>query len=291
MKFSKALLIGVLLLFLNCHLSLAGDRITWLYSDFPPIFIDNGPLKGKGFVDYIVQLLVNELDDFDHDFRQVNAKRMRIMLKAKEKACYPALLKSGDREAFIEFSTPATVMIPTCAIVPESKLNKFKPYLNKSGQFVFENAIAKSNLKVGITAGRSYGAPIDDILSKYKNNRNILENYDTNLTDILFSLMNSGKIDYVLGWPTEGQYYQKHSREKKSLVCLPVKGMPGYILGYLGLPKNDWGKMVVSRINAILDKKAKLPEYHSAYEFWLDRISLERYRKYAKEIYPGLSFD
>ncbi len=291
MKFSKAIFIGVLLLFLSCHSSLAGDRITWLYSDFPPIFIDNGPLKGKGFVDYTVQLLISELDDFDHDFLQVNAKRTLIMLKTKKKVCYPALLKTSDREEFIEFSTPSNVMIPNCAIVPESKLYKFKPYLNKSGEFLFEEAIAKSNLKVGVSAGRSYGGPIDNILSKYQNNENILENYDMQLADILFTLMNSGKIDYVLGWPTEGQYYQRHSREKISLVCLPIKGMPEYILGYLGLPKNDWGRMVVSRINAILDKNTKLPEYHSAYEFWLDDISLQRYRKFAKEVYPGLNFD
>ena len=291
MKFLKTVYIVVLLLSLSCQPSLAGDQITWLYSDFPPIFIDSGPLKGKGFVDSIVQLLTNELHDFDHDFLKVNAKRTFILLKKKEKVCYPALLKIGNREKFIEFSTPANVMIPSCAIVPESELEKFKPYMNQSGEFLFDKAIAESVLRVGISAGRAYGAPIDKVLLKYQNNKNILKNYDVNLADILFTLMHSAKIDYVLGWPTEGQYYQKHSREKKSLICLPIKGMPEYVLGYIGLPKNDWGRRVINKINTILDKNTKLPEYHSAYEFWLDSNSLQRYRKFAKEVYPDLNYD
>ena len=119
---------------------------------------------------------------------------------------------------------------------------------------------------------------------KYKNHKNIIVLYDQNLSNNLFELMVAGRIDYIIGYPYEGQYYSKIS-DMEDVVCLPIEGMPDYLLGYVGFPKNEWGKAIIAKINPIIKSNRNTPAYHSAYEFWLDEISINRYRQYAREVY------
>ncbi|WP_147821959.1 TIGR02285 family protein [Salidesulfovibrio onnuriiensis] len=261
----------------------AQDTITWIYSDFPPVHITSGPLKGQGYGDYITTLLINNMPEFHHERLSCNPLRAKELMLQKSKVANPALLKRPDREKFIEFSIPAYVVIPNTALIFKRHLEKLTPYLNKEGQLQLARAITESNLKLGINVERAYGGIIDETLAKYKTHRNIHTNFT--MLGSQLALMEKERIDYAIGYPMEAQYLNKKYKNRDAIVCIPIEGMPDYYLGYVGCPKNEWGKNVIGKINEVLLKYRNTPEYKEGYESWLDENSIKRLREYIKEAY------
>ena len=276
--------IAILSLSLNPIFSHAKDTISWLMRPFPPVFIDDGPEANKGYGDFLVNLLIDNLDGYNHLFLKSNVARSLMLLKTQEKVCNPAILKRPDRESYIEFSIPAYVLIPNGVIIQKKQLNKFRPYMNNEGLFLLEKAITQSDLKLGISIERAYGGIIDKILMENKNHKNFYINYNKE-EDHLYKLLQAGRIEYTIAYPMEAQYFSKKIENGENTVSLQVEGMPGYYFGYVGAPKNKWGKEIIKKIDAIIEKNRNTTEYHAAYEYWLDENSIKRYRKYVKAIY------
>ena len=263
-----------------------GDEINWIYLGFPPVHIEEVPFANKGYGDFVLQLLIDNLEGYEHKRLKCNIARALELLKDQAKVGHPAFLKRSDRDSYVEVSVPAYVLIPNGILVPSHQLSKFQPYINDEGKFLLEKAITKSNLKIGISAERAYGDIIDKILMKHKNHKNIFINYDEAfLLKRLLIMMNAGRIDCIIGYPNEGQYYARQPENNLKLNSLPIEGMPDYFLGYIAFPKNKWGKSIVKKINSILKKNRDTTEYKAAYEFWLDENSIKRYRKYVREVY------
>jgi len=262
----------------------AQDKITWLYSGFPPVQIESGAYAKKGYIDFVVHLLIDNLVDFEHSELKCNYARSHELLKEQERVAHPALLKRSDRELFTEFSIPSYVLLPNEILVPTRVAHKLKQFIDDDGLFHLEDAITQSDLRLGIASERAYGGIIDKVLEKHQNNPNIHVRYETDLLTQLFKLMEHDRIDYIIGYAAEGQYFEKTKKTNDRIVSIPVKDMPKYYLGYVGLPKNLWGKSVIGKVNAILEKHRNTPEFHAAYEYWLDDEAKKRYRKLVKEI-------
>ena len=262
------------------------DTISWIYLGFPPVHIEDGPFANKGYGDFVLHLLINNLKAYRHKLLKCNIARAQELLKNQAKVAHPAFLKRSDRTNYVEVSIPAYVLIPNAVLVFSHQLGKFRPYIDSQGKFLLERAIMESSLKVGISAERAYGGIIDQILMKHKNHKNIFVNYDDeSLLRKLLSMMNAGRLDYIIGYPNEGQYYAKSIEKNMNLVSFPIAGMPDYFLGYIAVPKNDWGKSIIEKINLILEENRNTPEYHAAYEFWLDENSVKHYRQYVRKVY------
>ena len=266
----------------------AEDQISWIYLGFPPVHIEDGPLKGQGYGDFVLNLLIDNLDGYDHHRLKCNVARALAMLQNQEHVGHPAFLKRSDRDRYVETSIPAYVLIPNGVLALKGRLGSLTPYINRQGRFLLDKAIEQSDLTVGISAERAYGQAIDETLARYKDHENIVVRFDGGLLlEKLVLMMNSGRIDYVIGYPMEGQYYAKLIGGHLDIVSIPVEGMPDYLLGYIGFPKNEWGRSVMSKVNAVLMKNRSTPAYRAAYEFWLDENSINRYRKYAEEVFDA----
>ena len=269
---------------LNPVVSHAKETISWLWRPFPPVFIDDGPDANKGYGDFVVNLLISNLDEYNHNFLKSNVARSLMLFKNQKNVCDPAILKRPDREPYIEFSIPAYVLIPNGVVIQNHQLNKFRPYMNDEGLFILEKAITQSDLKLGISTERAYGGIIDEILLENNNHENVYINYYEEDAH-LYKMLQAGRIDYTIAYPMEAQYFAKKIKNGEKLVCLQIEGMPEYYFGYVGAPKNEWGKGIIKKINTILKENRNTTEYHAAYEYWLDENSIKRYRKYVKDVY------
>ena len=262
------------------------DQISWIYLDFPPVHIAEGPFTNQGYGDFVLQLLINNLEGYEHKRLKCNIARAQELLKNQAKVGHPAFLKKSDRNSYVAISVPAYVLIPNGVLVLNHQLHKLESFINKEGIFLLEKAITQSNLKVGISAERAYGGVIDRILTKHKGHQNLFINFDEKqFLQKLISMMAAGRIDCIVGYPNEGQYYAKQSENNIDITCLPVEGMPDFVLGYIAFPKNEWGKAIIQKINPILKTYRNTQQYHAAYEFWLDDNSIRRYRQYVRDVY------
>ncbi len=279
------LLIGFSLLYIIPFNVYAKEEILWIHADFPPFSIPIGPYINQGVCDQISQLIIDNLDEYKHTKTVSNYKRLLYEIKMQKNVGSAALLKTPERERYIEYSIPSLLLLPNGIAIHKSNLDKIKSYINNDGYFNFEKAISENRLKVGISVDRRYSGIIDETLKKYNRQGNIVIKYKSALIKNLFYLMLKGKVDFIPCYPIEAQYHATQFSSENEILFFPVDGMPEYTLNYVGFPKNEWGKNIISKVNVILGKYRQTSEFHKFYESWLDEASKKRYRKYVNEFY------
>lgn len=255
------------------------DKVTWLVSNFPPIHIAEGPFSGKGYGDYVTDLLIENLPEYKHEKIKSNFIRSLEMLKQKERVVHPALLKRPDREKYILFSVPTYVHFPSGLLILKKNLELFEPFMDTEGRVSLEDILLQSRMKMGVAAERAYGSSIDELLLKYRGHANIVISHKVYLMADIIAMLLSQRLDCALGYPEEGRFVARTMNSDEDLIWLPVQGMPKYMLSYIGFPDDEWGKVLAERVNVILRKHRNTPEFHAAYEYWLDEASAERYRE------------
>lgn len=285
-EMKKSIMVLLCVLFFSTRIASdvkAEETITWLKPNFPPIFITEGSQKGTGYFDRLEELIIANLPDYNYQVIIANAKRIMKELKEQKKAGCAALIKTPEREKFIDFSSPALMVLPNGVIILKSQEAKFKPFLNESGEIDLDRLLGTSELTLGISTGRRYSGSIDEILKKHSERKNIYTRFGNDLTEGLISMMIANRIDFILGYPTEVFYFMDMMKIKKDIKYIPVIGMEKFSFGHIGFPKNQWGKEIISKINVILEKHRSTPAFLSFYEKWLNKDTIVYYRKVAME--------
>ncbi len=106
------LLVGVMLFSLIPYVGHTEEKIIWFRSDFPPMSIPSGPYADKGSCDRVTALLIDKLNGYNHTVIISNYKRVLLEIKKQHKSGSAALLKTPEREKFVEFSIPYRVVLP-----------------------------------------------------------------------------------------------------------------------------------------------------------------------------------
>ncbi len=70
---------------------LADDKplLTWYITNWPPAFILDGPRKGQGYADQIIDILEHELPDYQHKRTFLPYPRLLKYIERGEEGCYP----------------------------------------------------------------------------------------------------------------------------------------------------------------------------------------------------------
>ena len=69
------------LLWLPCAPGHAGEMLTWLLRDLPPLNIFEGQQKDRGVVDLLMPQLIASLPEYQHELVRVNRARGMQMLR------------------------------------------------------------------------------------------------------------------------------------------------------------------------------------------------------------------
>jgi len=164
---------------------------------------------------------------------------------------------------------------------------KIKSHLFGNSQKIsLANTLDNKKLKLGITQDRKFGGQIDEVLEKYKDNKNIHKRPARDLTKGLITMLLADRVDYILGYDWELQYLVKQfwsSKEADELIFLPIQETTPYLMSYIACAKTQWGKKVVDRIDDILRQEVPRAEYRQIWEQWMSNKKL--YRQLYKEVF------
>ncbi len=279
-----AIIINFILAFANFPLA-GAEEITWIHADFPPSSIVSGSDKGAGLCDRVEKLLQENLPEYEHVEKIANYNRIMTEFKEGSKVICTALIKNPEREKFIQYAELSQISFPNGAIFLKSMYPKFKEFVNTDGEMDFENLVASSNFKIGISSGRKYGNVIDEVLNRYKNSDSIHTRSGVDLLKGLIRMMQKGRVDIILGYPQEYKYFARRFDIKNDIMFLPIKDMPEYLPCWIGAPRTPWGKEIIGKINEIVLKKRHTPEYLQFYENWIYEDNIARYRQIAKRVF------
>jgi len=96
----------------------------------------------------------------------------------------------------------------------------------------------------------------------------------------LLKMIDTGRIDGTIG----SSFTVKKMGFEDRIAVISVKEYAHKaIIGYAVCPKNDWGKQVIDKINAILKKEIPGEKYLQIYTPWIDKESMPRFRELYEE--------
>ena len=82
----------------------ANDTILWQTYHRPPGTFNFGENKGQGFVQQSLQMIIEQMPEYQHEMPITTLARAIADIKAGKKACHPALYITPEREKEMIFS-------------------------------------------------------------------------------------------------------------------------------------------------------------------------------------------
>ena len=200
-------------------------------------------------------------------------------MKTKPNVCNPNLLKTPEREAFIEFSQPFSLIIPNGIVTTRTRYDKFKPYLTKNGELRLDDLLAHGQHRIGLINNRSYGAGIDAVIKKYAGTKTVVDIPSLNYpVSRLLKLAHHEDYDLVPGHAPELRYLARESGLNESdFIFLTVAEESALVPTYIGCSKSDIGKKFIAAINKFAADEQVQKEDTGAYRSWLDDKTASNY--------------
>jgi len=262
--------------------SFSKDVIYWQTYHRPPGIIKIGPEQGEGFVQKVLDLIIERMPEYVHKMPLASIGRAILDMKAGKHVCHPALFITPERKKFMVFSD-ASMVNPSNRII--AKQGVLDAYL-KDGNVDFE-AVLKSDLfTFALVNERSYTESIDAIFEKYANADKVQLISNTDLSSI-FQLIHLNRVDLSILYPFELEYFLQHTAiPRESLVSYRINGVEPFNSGSIACPDNAWGKQVIKRVNAVLKEVKHTEEYrHAVTTWWRTEAATEAFSKYYHEVF------
>jgi len=282
----RSILIAVLsMLSVGAWSADAGKRetISWYISDFPPSYILAGPSKGQGMGDRRIQIFTKRAPEYTHEVVVAPQSRMMEMFKVKPNVCNAGLLKTAERETFMEFSAPYGEALTNGVVTTRKRMELFKPYLNEQGELRLDDFLASGKSRLGLIASRSFGNGIDAVLKKHASMASVVPSSD-HLSSRLLKLANQNEFDAVIAYPTELRYLIRElGLDEKEFVFLPVAEEAPVTHAFITCSKSDLGKQFIAIINRLLEDPVVQQEVAAAYRAWLDDDSAARFDRLRRQ--------
>lgn len=264
---------------------LANDNvINWYHADFPPGFIEYGPMKGDGYENYLEKLLREHLNDYSHKYQTANYSRILEQIRTKNTCCV-ALIRKPERESFVEFSLPTMIALSNGLFVLTERIDEFKPFIDDTGYISIYRLFNETNFTMGVSKGRRYNGGIDEILRQNSNSCKIEIRAGNDVLQGLLRMMESRRVDYVVGYPHEIRWLKYTGLLEGDFTFIPIKEMPKYVISQIGCSKNEWGKEVIRKINKMLGGEY-IQEYKKRYQKFLPPEAIKLHEQYINEVFP-----
>lgn len=257
------------------------ETITWPYVCFKPVYIceNNNLIGGSGF--HVLNLLWQEIPEYEHTLVQMPVKRILESAKEGEHQLFYGMYKTPQRETFLQYSIPCRISTPTFMVVRKVDLQKF----GNGSKVSLQNVLEDKKKTFLYLQSVSFGKGIDELIKKYKGGENILTFYDT--TDMLgksLKLLLSNRIDCMLS--LDGTRYDaKKLGVADKIAYLSITEQNQYDVGYIIAPKNAWGNTIINQVNAILRKTIPTKTFFQYFIPLVDEAMIPKLRqKYNEKI-------
>ncbi|WP_176216894.1 TIGR02285 family protein [Andreprevotia lacus] len=253
------------------------STVTWLMPDYPPVTIIQGPEKGTGYADIFLRYFVERTPEYRHSIEAASMSRVFGLMKQGQHVCHPSLLKTPEREAYVDFSDPVEFVLPHHIVVRSDRVARLAAYRNADGSIDVARLLKDGSLRMTYQEKRGYPPVVADALKAGAGQRHVIQTSADD--DGPFRQLAGGWVDYIITYPDEVHWFAKRLKlpESVQFAYLPIAGLPEYVVGHVGCTKGPWGRKVVERVNAIVAKAGKRPIWVDAEARLLDPAAAKRF--------------
>jgi len=250
----------------------AEDKILWLKTEWPPVFMPNR----QGFGDAALAWLIARLPPgYTHEMRALPLPRLlRLMEDPQLTICTSNLLRTPEREKQFLISRDIMRMPALGLVVRSADAKDFQPLLDAKGMVEFRRLLQQAALDGAVNQNRSYGAVLDGLL------RDTLPDAPvTRLpkTSNMVSMLAAKRLDWLLLYPFEAIWQTRQEQTAPVLSVLPIAEIPTVNLGGVTCNRTPVAARLVPAIDAILAAHPDEPWLQPMYD-WLDPETRQRVR-------------
>ena len=271
-KLSKLILI-FLLLFIVLEAKETKDTMKWRVISWSPMYITKGEYTGQGIYDNIIKKLSDNLPQYTHSTIKMNTARVLKDMKNGKKICHPSVLKQSG------ISLMNSILIPHQIIMHKNAYEK----LGNVKEYSIEKLLNDKSLVGGIVPNR-YSKTINDIINNIKDKKhlNINANYES-----LINLLLKNRIDYIIEYAVVVNFRSKELNKNNLTVSIDISdsGQDKFLPVYTKCPDNEWGKLLISRINKILIEESKEDNFLDSRIRWYNDDDKKALTNIYKEYY------
>ena len=250
------------------------ETIIWRVTDWPPFYILEGAQKGTGIYDELISMIARNLPEYKHKRVAMNTARARKQWSLGENVCHPSVIP----ENYSIHSVVNSILLPHQVIMHKDKVK-----LIDKDEVILEELLRNSQFRGGVTLGR-YTKQLNNLVDKYKENTHLIKNPTyINLIKMLFV----NRIDYIVEYSPIITFRAKQLEQEnptKSLVIQETQDN-SKLMVVVGCTNNAWGRIIIDKIDNILKKESKNPDFLEFRLRWYDESSKKILRKFYQDFY------
>lgn len=253
-------------------------EVIWSRTDFAPFFIIDGEYSNQGISDAIIRLFTQHIGGYRHSPTEMTLPRMLESARNGVPVCHVALLKTFEREAFIEYSDPVMITYANGIITTDEGLHRFGMNADRVGAVDLERLTA-SQLQISVHDGRSYSPLIDRIIARERDRpRSIFVlKMGRKQQDMIVRQLLASRLDGFIARPEEIYFDKTIKRIEQPLFFIGIKGQPAASLTRVGCTRGDWNDSLLQQINALIRQPEIRREIDRHYIKWLPPQLRDRY--------------
>ncbi len=251
-----------------CLQTALADTMDWFIRDWPPVNILQGPQQGQGAYDVMLNRLMLALPQYQHQMH-VSTLTMRQQMMQQEKShCLFGLLKTPQRQTFLQFSEPVAV-IPNLQLVARSDHPMWQQIQGRHA--VDLTWLFGQSWRGMVEEHRTYPSPIAEHLTEFVQ----VSATETNLVQML----KANRADYVLEY-ADRMHYLAQQFPDIALRALPLQGLPAVTEVYVACSISEQAKAQIKAVNQALHQLRGDPQYRAALLDWLTPDSRQLIKNY-----------
>jgi uncharacterized protein (TIGR02285 family) len=261
-----------------------GAQITLLTADKVDIENFNQPEPFNISTD-TSNLVLDQLKDYQISLKHIPLPRIEELLQSEQNYCMFNRVKNPYRAKHTLFSLPLN-LYPGLRLYSMKSFKLPKSLLDDFQQLMSLNALFKYQPKkvLGVSKGRSYGEYIDGQIALIDSN-NLYIRAGAYRFDAIIKMLSSGKIDYLIEFPSEINDVLYLLAEPRKLQSIAFANTSSYLLSYVACSDTPDNRRLIRAINGILRQLYQSPQYYLAHSRYINQSERPAFKLQYQQVF------
>lgn len=236
----------------------SSEKITWLYFNFPPVYVkSNDSVSGFGMD--IIKLLQDEMPEYAHQNILASPGRMMAELAEGKHVIIVGMLKTPKRMETMAFTElPCRLASPSMIAMRKEDAKRLCPKESVS----VETLLRDPTLTFADIENINYGS-LQPIIAAHKDKARYVTTSE-GIPHLVTMIMNK-RADWTILDPLAVEYYNKQFgfNDRIAMVGIDEHPVSEFLTGYVIGPKTTWGIDTLQHIDTILRREIRSGKLYS----------------------------
>lgn len=241
-------------------------ELQWAVNHAPPFHIVDGPLRGQGICDVLIERLHLLLPGVETKMKLMPQLRVTRELQQQQQLCFACMLQPKQPLNGVIYSDSTHSYRPHQLMTRPELATKLHQQFGP--QFSFTDLLKVPKLRFGYPAGRKYGIlqPMIDA-HQQRHPQQVLQRTGDNETVAMLNMVAQNRLDYTVEYPFVYQYYRELGGQELALLPLAENQaeQPAGVIGCGNAPENQ---QLMPRINQVIPQLRRDPVFLQALRRW-----------------------